>query len=271
MLRKTKSIISRLNNDYFFGKYKETHNYINKESSIKEYIIKFCFVYILVSSFLLLIFTNLFYSFSVAFVLTIFFINEIMLNSKKLKYEIYILSQLTIYTSQMSLLVSFNNIYSSIKEVIRFMDYPLNKDLEKVVSNIDSGESITNSYSEFNEKYNNRTITLFNQTLELFNEHGDSDAGTVLHIISEEMNMLKIKKDKFLKFKKEWRLNFYVVVIMCMVMPIILKLMIPDIYNNYMNSFGSVVMIVIIFINLVIIKKIESIYRNQSIGEGGYR
>jgi pilus assembly protein TadC len=171
----------------------------------------------------------------------------------------------------MSLLVSFNNIYSSIKEVIRFLDYPLNKDLEKVISNIDSGKSITDSYNEFNEKYNNRTITLFNQTLELFNEHGDSDAGTVLHIISEEMNMLKIKKDKFLKFKKEWRLNFYVVVIMCMIMPIILKLMIPDIYSNYMDSFGSIVMIIIIFVNLVIIKKIESIYRNQSIGEGGYR
>jgi hypothetical protein len=56
-----------------------------------------------------------------------------------------------------------------------------------------------------------------------------------------------------------------------MIMPIILKLMIPDIYSNYMNAFGSVVMIIIIFVNLIIIKKIEVIYRNQSIGEGGYR
>lgn len=269
-MRKIKSFFLKINNNYFFGKYKETYNYINKGSSIKEYIIKFCFKYILISSFLFLIFTSIFYSLVVAFILTIFFINEISLNSARLKHETYILSQLTIYTSQMSLLVSFNNIYSSIKEVIKFLNYPLNRDLEKVISNIDSGKSITDSYSDFNEKYNNRTITLFNQTLDLFNDHGDSDAGTVLHIISEEMNMLKIKKDKFLKFKKEWRLNFYVVVIMCMIMPIILKLMIPDIYSDYMSSFGSVVMIVIIFINLIIIKKIELIYRNQSIGEGGY-
>ena len=59
--------------------------------------------------------------------------------------------------------------------------------------------TIIEAFEEFNEKYNNRTITLFNQTLELFDEHGDSDAGTVLQIISEEMNMLKVKKDKFIK------------------------------------------------------------------------
>lgn len=70
------------------------------------------------------------------------------------------------------------------------------------------------SFNYFNQKYNNRIITLFNQTLELFDEHGNSDANTVLHIISEEMNMLKIKKDRYLKFKREWRLNFYVVIFM---------------------------------------------------------
>lgn len=271
MLKKIKNMIHKINDKYFFGRYKETYKYINKGFNKKEYIIKFIFIYILITSFLFLVFTSIYYSLVLGFVLTIFFINEIVLNSKRLKYENYILSQLTIYTSQMSLLVSFNNIYSSIKDVIRFLDYPLNKDLEKVITKIDSGKRITEAYNEFNEKYNNRTITLFNQTLELFNEHGDSDAGTVLHIISDEMNLLQVKKDKFLKFKKEWRLNFYVVVIMCMVMPIILKLMIPDTYGNYMNSFGSIVMAMIIFVNLIIIKKMESIYRDQSIGEGGYR
>lgn len=62
--------------------------------------------------------------------------------------------------------------------------------------------TITDAFKEFNERYNNRTITLYNQTLELFDEHGDSDAGTVLQIISEELNMLKIKKDKFFKYKR---------------------------------------------------------------------
>ena len=47
---------------------------------------------------------------------------------------------------------------------------------------------------------------------------------------------LKVKKDKFLRFKKEWRLNFYVVVVLCLVMPLILKAMIPDIYNDFIES-----------------------------------
>ena len=271
LFKKIKTFFNNINNKYFFGRYKGTYKYINKESNIKEYIIKFIFIYALIFCFLFLLFNNLYYALGISFVVTIFFLNEVILNSKKISYETYILSQLTIYTSQMSLLVSYNNIYSALKEVVSFLDYPVRDDLENVIRKIDSGISITKSFSEFNEKYNNRTITLYNQTLELFDEHGDSDAGTVLQIISEEMNMLKIKKDKYFKYKKEWRLNFYVVLILSLVMPLILRAMIPDIYTNYMASFGSLVMIGVLVMNLFIIKKVETIYRDQSIGEGGYR
>ena len=271
LFKKIKTFFNNINNKYFFGRYKGTYKYINKESNIKEYIIKFIFIYALIFCFLFLLFNNLYYALGISFVVTIFFLNEVILNSKKISYETYILSQLTIYTSQMSLLVSYNNIYSALKEVVSFLDYPVRDDLENVIRKIDSGISITKSFGEFNEKYNNRTITLYNQTLELFDEHGDSDAGTVLQIISEEMNMLKIKKDKYFKYKKEWRLNFYVVLILSLVMPLILRAMIPDIYTNYMASFGSLVMIGVLVMNLFIIKKVETIYRDQSIGEGGYR
>jgi len=266
-----KRFFQRINDKFFFGRYKGTYRYINQKSSIIEYIIKFLFIYVLVGLFLFFLFNNLIYALIIAFVFTIFFLNEVILNAKKISYESYILSQLTIYTSQVSLLVTYNNIYSSLKEVIRFLDYPVKQDLEEVISKIDSGMSITESFDDFNKKYNNRTITLYNQTLEIFDEHGDSDAGTVLQIISEEMNMLKIKKDKFFKYKKEWRLNFYVVVILSLIMPIILKTMISDIYAGFMASFGSIVMIGVLLMNLFIIKKVETIYRDQSIGESGYR
>ena len=268
---KIKKFFRNLNDKFFFGKYKTTYKYINKESNLKEYIIKFLFIYSLITCFLFLLFNSILYALGISIIVTIFFLNEVVLNAKKISYETYILSQLTIYTSQVSLLVSYNNIYSSLKEVVRFLDYPVKDDLEDVIKNIDNGISITDSFKEFNEKYNNRTITLFNQTLELFDEHGDSDASTVLQIISEEMNMLKIKKDKFFKYKKEWRLNFYVVAVLSLVMPIILKLMIPDIYADYMASFGLVVMIGVLIMNGFVIKKVENIYRDQSIGEGGYR
>lgn len=268
---KMKKFFRNLNDKFFFGKYKTTYKYINKESNLKEYIIKFLFIYSLITCFLFLLFNSILYALGISIIVTIFFLNEVVLNAKKISYETYILSQLTIYTSQVSLLVSYNNIYSSLKEVVRFLDYPVKDDLEDVIKNIDNGISITDSFKEFNEKYNNRTITLFNQTLELFDEHGDSDASTVLQIISEEMNMLKIKKDKFFKYKKEWRLNFYVVAVLSLIMPIILKLMIPDIYADYMASFGLVVMIGVLIMNGFVIKKVENIYRDQSIGEGGYR
>ena len=268
---KIKELFQKINNNFFFGRYRITYKYINKEYSIKEYLIKFFFIYILISCFLFLLFNNLYYALGISFALTIFFLNEVILNVKKISYESYILSQLTIYTSQTSLLVAYNNIYSALKEVVGFLDHPLKDDLENVIRKIDSGISISKAFEDFNKKYNNRTITLYNQTLELFDEHGDSDAGTVLQIISEEMNMLKIKKDKFFKYKKEWRLNFYVVAILSLTMPLILRAMIPDIYNNYMASFGSLIMIGVLLMNLFVIKKVETIYRDQSIGEGGYR
>ena len=271
LFNKTKEFFQKINNSFFFGRYRTTYKYINKEYSIKEYLIKFFFIYILISCFLFLLFNNLYYALGISFALTIFFLNEVILNVKKISYESYILSQLTIYTSQTSLLVAYNNIYSALKEVVGFLDHPLKDDLENVIRKIDSGISISKAFEDFNKKYNNRTITLYNQTLELFDEHGDSDAGTVLQIISEEMNMLKIKKDKFFKYKKEWRLNFYVVAILSLTMPLILRAMIPDIYNNYMASFGSLIMIGVLLMNLFVIKKVETIYRDQSIGEGGYR
>ena len=271
ILNKIKNTFKRINNKFFFGRYNSTYKYINKKTSLKEYIIKFLFSFILIGAFLYFLFNNIISAVIVSFVLTIFIINEIQLNNKKLNYENYILSELTIYTSQMSLLVSYNNIYSALKEVTTFLSNPVKDDLLNVISKIDSGVSITEALNEFNEEYNNRTITLFNQTLELFDSHGDSDASTVLEVISDEMNMLKVKKDKFLRFKKEWRLNFYVVVVLCLVMPLILKAMIPDIYNDFMGSFGTIVMIGIIIMNLFVIKKVEMIYRDQSIGEGGYK
>lgn len=271
ILNKIKNTFKRINNKFFFGRYNSTYKYINKKTSLKEYIIKFLFSFMLIGAFLYFLFNNIVSAIIVSFVLTIFIINEIQLNNKKLNYENYILSELTIYTSQMSLLVSYNNIYSALKEVTTFLSNPVKDDLLNVISKIDSGISITEAFNEFNEKYNNRTITLFNQTLELFDSHGDSDASTVLEVISDEMNMLKVKKDKFLRFKKEWRLNFYVVVVLCLVMPLILKAMIPDIYNDFMGSFGTIVMIGIIIMNLFVIKKVEMIYRDQSIGEGGYK
>lgn len=271
ILNKIKNTFKRINNKFFFGRYNSTYKYINKKTSFKEYIIKFLFSFLLIGAFLYFLFNNIISAVIVSFILTIFIINEIQLNNKKLNYENYILSELTIYTSQMSLLVSYNNIYSALKEVTKFLSNPVKDDLLKVISKIDNGISITEAFNEFNEKYNNRTITLFNQTLELFDSHGDSDASTVLEVISDEMNMLKVKKDKFLRFKKEWRLNFYVVVVLCLVMPLILKAMIPDIYNDFMGSFGTIVMIGIIIMNLFVIKKVEMIYRDQSIGEGGYK
>lgn len=270
-MEKIKSFFKNLNNKFFFGKFNNTYSYVHKQTTVKEYLIRFVFLFILISAFLYLLFNNIFYTLIVAFCLTIFFINEIYLNKQKIEYESYILSQLTIYTSQMSLLVSYNNIYGALKEVTRYVDSPVKEDLEKVIKKIDKGKSITKAFEEFNEKYNNRTITLFNQTLDLFDEHGNSDAEIVLEIVSEEMNTLKVKKDKYFKYKKEWRLNFYVVALLSLAMPLILRTMIPDIYLDFMNSFGKFILIGIFIVNILVIKKVESIYRDQTIGEGGSR
>lgn len=269
---KIKQFINKLSNKYFYGKYKnQIYSYENKKISLIDYLIKVIFIFGVITLFLTLIFTNIWYCLAISSIVTIFLINRIILNGKKIEYQYYVLSQLTIYVSQVSMFINYNNVYSSLKECLRFLSYPLKDDLSKVIKKIDSGKTISEAFEEFNEKYNNKTITLFNQSLELFDNFGSSDANDVLHIISDELNDLKIKKDRFHRFKKEWRLNFYVVVFMCLSMPILLKLTMSDIYLGFMNSFGSIVMIIIFILNLFIINKIEKVYADLSIGEEGYR
>ena len=269
MINKIKANLNRINKRFFYGRYIIDNEYFNSEASLKSYIFKFIVINTIFIIVLSMLFNDYFLPTVLSFMITIFYINEIISNSKKLKYDNYILSQLSIYTNQVSMLISNNNVYSSLENTKRYLSYPLNEDLEKVLNKINEGETITESFAEFNKKYNNKIITLFNQTLELFDSHGGSDSNMVLHMISEEMNMLKIKKDKYLKFKKEWRLNFYVVVFLCLSMPIIMKLMIPAVYFMYMNSFGKWVITTIMLISLFVIKKVEALYRNQNIGEGG--
>lgn len=269
---KVKTFFHKLSEKFFYSKYKnQLINYGNKKIKFSDYIFKVIIIFIIVFISLTLIFPNIFYCIFIALVITIFIINRIILNAKKIEYQYFILSQLTIYVSQVSLFIDYNNVYSSLKETINFLSYPIKDDLEKVIKNIESGLSISDSFLEFNEKYNNKTITLFNQSLELFDDFGSSNSSNVLHVISEELNDLKIKKDRFHRFKKEWRLNFYVVTFMCLSMPILLKLTIPDVYLSFMNSFGSIVMVIIFIINLFIIAKIEKVYSDLSIGEDGYR
>ena len=61
LFNKIKKFFRNLNNKFFFGKYKTTYKYINKESNLKEYIIKFLFIYSLITCFLFLLFNKPFY------------------------------------------------------------------------------------------------------------------------------------------------------------------------------------------------------------------
>ena len=269
---KIKNFFKKISDKFLYGNYsKNIYIFENKKISIVDYILKFLLIWLVLFLSLMLIFTNFIYSIVISLIITIFMINRIILNAKKIEYQYYILSQLSIYVSQVSMFVNYNNVYTALKETIRFLGTPLKEDLQKVIDNIANGMNILDSFKSFNEKYNNKTITLFNQSLDLFDNYGSSDASNVLQIISEELNDLKIKKDKFYKFKKEWRLNFYVVVFICLSMPILLKITMPDIYLAFMNSFGSMVMAIIMLINLFIINKVEKVYSDLSIGEEGYR
>ena len=86
MRKKILELFRKINNKFFFGKYKNTYKYINEESNFWEYFIKFMFIFITISVFLYLLFNNVFYSIVVAFAITIFFINEKKLHMKVIYY-----------------------------------------------------------------------------------------------------------------------------------------------------------------------------------------
>lgn len=266
-----KSFLQRLNEKYFYGSYKRQSAYIGQSIEFKQYLTYFI-KYLLISGIAMyLVFPNIFYTFISSVIISFYLMNEVSMNAKKISYEYFLLCELCNYTQNMSLLLKTNNVYNSLEKVLEYVENPIKKDLENVVEKIDDGMSVVEAFQDFNEKYNYRTVTLFNQTLDLIDTQGNSESQSMLYLISKELGDIRIKKDRFLKFKKEWRAQYYVVLLLCLVLPILLKYMISDIYTEYMNAWGNYVMFAVIGLNLYIISKVEGIYRNQDIGDGGGR
>lgn len=269
-MKRIKKLILNISNLIFYGRYKKEMAYMNKKSNFKEYIFKLIISAILFYILYFLLFEKILISCILTSVTTIFYINQVYLNKKKIEYENYLLSEFSIYTSQTAMLINFNNVYSSLNKVIEFLGEPLKSDLEKVIEDIRNNKSMLEAFEPFNKKYNNRVLTQFNKALVIFADNGDSEANITLHHINEQLNELKILKDRYLKFKTGWRTSYYVVVFMALSMPLLLKRVIPDIYFNFINNWGGILLTIIIILNLFISKMVEEKYRDQNIGEGGY-
>lgn len=265
------SFFQRLNEKYFYESYRKQSEAAGRNLSVTQYLANFVKYFVILFVGLFLIFPSWVYALIWALICTIFMMNEISLNSKKMSYDSFVLSELCNYTQQMSLLLKTNNVYNSLVAVLSFVSDPIKSDLEEVVKRIDQGKSVKEAFIPFNEKYNYRIVTLYNKTLSLIDNQGDSRSENMLYLISQELGSLRIKKDRFLRFKKEWRTQFYIVLVLCMVLPVMLKYMIPDIYIGYMTEMGNYIMFGVILVNMYVIRKVEEIYRNQDIGDGGAR
>lgn len=266
-----KPFLKRINDKYFYGSYRKQSAYIGQSLTLSQYFIYFIKYFIFSFIAMFLIFPNVFYTVITSIIVALYLMNEVSMNAKKISYEYFLLCELCNYTQNMSLLLKTNNVYKSLGACLEYVQNPVRRDLEKVIEKMDDGLSVIEAFQDFNEKYNYRTVTLFNQVLDLIDKEGSAEAESMLYLISKELGELRVKKDRFLKFKKEWRAQYYVVLCLCLVLPILLKYMISDIYVEYMKSWGNYIMFVIIGINLFVISKVEGIYRNQDIGDGGSR
>ena len=265
------SFFEKLNEKYFFESYRRQNEAAGRRLTGKQYFAAFIKYFVILFVGLYLIFPSPWYALASAIVCTIFMMNEISMNSKKMSYDYFVLCELCNYTQNMSLLLRTNNVYNALNACLKFVANPIKKDLQEVIKKIDNNMSVKDAFQEFNEKYNYRTVTLFNQTLDLIDRQGDSKSESMLYLVSKELGDIRIKKDRFLRFKREWRTQFYIVLVLCMVLPVLLKYMIPDIYVGYMQDMGNYIMFGVIIVNMFVIKKVEGIYRNQDIGDGGGR
>lgn len=269
---KKRNFFQKLNEKYFYENYRKQNEDIGKPLTIKQYIANFIKYAIISFVGMYLIFPSLLYASIASFVLTIFILNEVSMNAKIMGYEYYVLCELCNYTQNMTALLKVNNVYNSLISCCELVGEPIRSDLVDVIEKISKKSmSVRDAFQAFNEKYNYRTVTLFNQNLDLIDTKGGSKAESMLNLVSKELDDIRIKKDRYLKFKKEWRTQFYIVLVLCMVLPVMLKYMIPDIYIGYMNDMGNYIMFGVIVVNMFVIRKVEGIYRNQDIGDGGGR
>ncbi|MFI3307642.1 MAG: hypothetical protein R3Y21_03655 [Mycoplasmatota bacterium] len=231
----------------------------------KNYYCFFIFVFILNIIVYFYLLNSYILSFIISIITTLFYINFIFLNQKKIKYETFINNQITIYISQTSMLINFNNVYLSLKKILPFLSGSFAVDLNKVIKNLET-KTLEESFVFFNEKYDNKLLTQFNKSLVLLDNNGDSKANEMLFSISKQYNSINILKDKFLIFKKEIKINYYIVLLLSLSIPFMLKITIPSIYNSFNNDVGKYILFLIFLIDLMITKKIENYYSNQKVG-----
>ena len=203
----------------------------------------------------------------ISLAITIFFTYQIYSNQKKLIHTNYLLNQFSIYTSQVAMHMNLNNVADSLNIVVWQIEEPIKSDLKKIIETIEKKVRLSSSFEDFNNKYNNKILLEFNKALVIFAENRDSQANINLHKISRELNELGLEKEKLYNYKKSWRKNYYTILLLSVGIPILVKIIEPNLYASFIDSWGLLSMVIFVLANILISIKVEDLFVDGNVGD----
>lgn len=150
------------------------------------------------------------------------------------------------------------NAINALKEVSLLVDENLKRELEKVISLLQSGKSMKEAFKDLNERYDYKELHFFHNMLEVAHQHGGKHE-SVLKAASDDFEQQKFLQLKLSTELTQTKKAFYQSVGMVVSMPFIFMFFMNDLYQTLTNHPGGqlvlgTVVIVIIFLSIKVEK-----------------
>lgn len=177
---------------------------------------------------------------------------------KKKQYEYYVQEQLMIYLESLANAITVHEqVGLAINSIIPMMKSPIREEVEACLISYSSGQTVSEAFKPFVEKYNYKDIKLYHEMLNLLDETGKDKDGVLLQI-AFEFQEKKVYREELRTGMQPKRRDFRNIVIMTATIPYLFLAVQAEDYILFAESLtGKIILSLIILINIFNAFKIE--------------
>lgn len=260
MKKRLKLFFSNINKKWFYQRFKLTYLYIERKPSVICYILNHLLLFTLFYHLYFLLFNNILMSVILSYITSKIIFNDYILNEKIRKYEFELKKEQLLYMSKISLMIDNYNTFFIFKSMVE--NFKILKPY--ILDVINNCKSINESIKDMNLKYNDRYFNLFNNVLLETLETGGSETKKMLNTIYIESSNKYVQNYDLLLFKHSYKKNYLFVLITTILLPIFIKVMIPDMYILFISNIGKYILFILTFINIIYLHYIEKDYYHDT-------
>lgn len=222
-----------------------------------EILFHLLFLFFANFGFFYLISKHMYTSVAIGVVGMLFFFFVYTYTNKKLrKYQNDLKELMKYVTNMIFYLKTGENVYYALEGTKRTLSGDIQKEINKTIKAMEKRAEID---TEHFRKYNFPTLNQFHHNLHIKYEHGGEAEELFGSILRNMMFELK-KRDELYKKRTSFALNVYVLLGLVALMPLILRFIVSDLWDTFLNyGIASIIVLVItyglILLNLYLLQR----------------